>query len=32
MAVDRPRSAGSTVGLRLADHGVVPIAAGDAGA
>ena len=30
MAVDRPRSAGSAVGLRLADHGVVPIAAGDA--
>ncbi|TMG86089.1 MAG: ABC transporter ATP-binding protein [Betaproteobacteria bacterium] len=32
MAVDRPRSVGSAVGLRLADHGVVPIAAGDAGA
>jgi iron(III) transport system ATP-binding protein len=32
MAVDRPRMAGSAVGLRLADHGVVPIAAGDGGA
>src|SRR5437764_4353242 len=31
MAVDRPRPAGSAVGLRLADHGVVPIAAGDVG-
>jgi iron(III) transport system ATP-binding protein len=30
-AVDRPRAIGSSVGLRLADHGVVPIASGDAG-
>jgi iron(III) transport system ATP-binding protein len=32
MAVDRPRSVGSAVSLRLADHGVVPIAAGATGA
>jgi iron(III) transport system ATP-binding protein len=30
-AVDRPRAIGSSVGLRLADHGVVPIASGDPG-
>jgi iron(III) transport system ATP-binding protein len=29
MAVDRPQAVGSAVGLRLANHGVVPIATGD---
>jgi len=32
MAVDRPRAVGSAVGLSLADHGVVPIAAGSSAA
>jgi iron(III) transport system ATP-binding protein len=30
MAVDKPHAVGSAVGLRLANHGVVPIATGDA--
>jgi iron(III) transport system ATP-binding protein len=30
MAVDRPRTVGSQVGLHLADHGIVPIAIGSA--